>query len=304
MDNVFTGASSLKELTYIKETLAISLERSGFFLRQWASNNSDLLKNSESRTDPTIISDNKEVKTLGLLWMPQKDTLQFNVKNFKKQKTNTKRSILSSIAQIFDPLGLINPVTVKAKLIIQELWSEKLGWDELIPNHLENQWTDYIENLGSLNKISIPRLAIDNDAISVELHAFADASEKAYGACIHLISITSEGHRSARLICSKSRVAPMKKQTTAKLELCAALLASHLVKNLKNKLQCTFNKIICWSDSTITLAWIRSSPHKWKTFVANRTTEIQENTKAAEWRYVPGEENPADIVSRGATPSD
>ena len=88
----------------------------------------------------------------------------------------------------------------------------------------------------------------------------------------------------------------MKKQNVAKLELCAALLGAQLVKKLKEKLACKIDAIYCWSDSTITLAWIKSSPHKWKTFVSTRTAEIQESCAEASWRHVPTQENPADIL--------
>ena len=136
----------------------------------------------------------------------------------------------------------------------------------------------------------------------IDMHVFCDASEKAYGACVYLLSTDKNGKKVANLLCAKSRVAPLQNQSVAKLELCAAFLGAQLIKKLKYRLNCKLNSINLWSDSMIALTWINSSPHKWKQFVANRTSEIQEICAGALWKYVPSQENPADILSRGSTP--
>ncbi|XP_076545260.1 uncharacterized protein LOC143305453 [Osmia lignaria lignaria] len=59
-----------------------------------------------------------------------------------------------------------------------------------------------------------------------------------------------------------------------------------------------------WSNSTITLAWLRESPTTWKTYVANRVSEIQTTVPQAAWHHISGKENPADLASRGITPPD
>ncbi|KAL7304618.1 hypothetical protein TKK_0002868 [Trichogramma kaykai] len=55
-----------------------------------------------------------------------------------------------------------------------------------------------------------------------------------------------------------------------------------------------------WSDSTVTLSWIRGHPAQWKTYVANRVSEIQTTLPGASWHHIAGTQNPADLASRGA----
>ena len=58
-------------------------------------------------------------------------------------------------------------------------------------------------------------------------------------------------------------------------------------------------RIVCWTDNSSTLHWIRGSPSRWKPFVANRVTEIQALLDPSVWRYCPGPESPADLSTRG-----
>ena len=139
----------------------------------------------------------------------------------------------------------------------------------------------------------------------IELHGFCDASEKAYGACIYLKSVDASGHAKVQLYCAKSRVAPIKNiQTIPRLELCAAVLLSHLYLSVKNAIQINIEHSFFWTDSMITLHWINTAPHLLKTFVANRVSDIQSKTNISSWRHVPTNDNPADILSRGHLPDE
>ncbi|XP_076483010.1 uncharacterized protein LOC117161893 [Bombus vancouverensis nearcticus] len=137
-----------------------------------------------------------------------------------------------------------------------------------------------------------------------ELHGFCDASERAFGACVYLRIITPDGHVWTRLLTAKSKVAPLKSQTIPRLELSGALLLASLATTVLQALPSNISRTVYWTDSTIVLHWINTSPHTLKTFVANRVTEIQQKTHTSDWRHIPTADNPADLISRGQSPED
>lgn len=133
------------------------------------------------------------------------------------------------------------------------------------------------------------------------LHGFCDASEKAYGACLYVQSENRKGHRTAVLLCSKSCVAPVKKITLPRLELCGAVLLTRLIQDVKRALNIRFEEIRAWTDSMIVLAWIAKEPSHWQTFVSNRVNEIHSSLPYTQWGYVSGKKNPVNLVSRGVS---
>lgn len=153
-----------------------------------------------------------------------------------------------------------------------------------------------------MQEISILRYALNQQYERLELHGFSDASETAYGACIYARAIDRIGNIIVKLMCVKSRVAPLKTISLPRLELCGALLLARLhqqVIEALNRLQnCNYDSFY-WCDSTIVLAWIATEPSLLKTFVANRIGEIQRLTDSKRWSHVISAENPANIVSRG-----
>ncbi|XP_023289985.1 uncharacterized protein LOC105696715, partial [Orussus abietinus] len=186
---------------------------------------------------------------------------------------------LQDIAQLFDPLGLLGPVIVKAKIIMQQLWKLNSGWDESVPQSFHSAWENYRSQLPVLNNFKIARKMIADSSSKIMLHGFCDASEGAYGACIYLRSTNCSDLHTVRLVCSKSRVAPLKSVLLPRLELCAAVLLSKLYQATTTALMIKFDSVRFWSDSTIALYWIHMSPHQLKTFITNRVAEIQSNTE-------------------------
>lgn len=301
MDDLLTGADSVEELLNIKSDVSFILEQGGFSLRKWSSNSFSV---TASDLDQNI-SFGKDVSqsTLGILWNSNQDCLRYSIKPFDIDGVITKRSILSTASQIFDPLGLIAPVTTVAKLMMQSIWQLKLSWDESIPLDLQTRWINFRDHLQEISNISIPRHTLIPSRSSVELHGFADASQKAYGACLYLRSIDAYGNIVVRLLCAKSKVAPIKNTTTLpRLELCACVLLANLAHRVLSLLEIDINECFFYSDSTIALCWLKSEPHRWKTFVGNRVSEVQRLTRVDAWRHVRSNENPADLISRGTTP--
>ena len=142
----------------------------------------------------------------------------------------TKREILSESAQIYDPLGLLTPITVKAKLLLQTLWRKKLDWDEPLDQDIRDKWLSIATDIQEAAHIVYPRLyypQYTHWSTNKQLHIFADASLCAYGAVAY---ITQDNQVS--LVMSRSRVAPVKPITLPKLELMAAVIATIDLPNL------------------------------------------------------------------------
>lgn len=309
VDNLLTGSDSIEELRIIKEEVTQLLKRGGFPLRKWMSNHEDILDgiSTDDREKFMVIEDQNIVKALGLTWNPTDDLFVFNPKSTSQvtTKSYTKRYVLSKVGSFFDPLGLLAPIVVAAKLFLRHLWLLQLEWDESLPQHLHTEWASYENQFNFSTSISIPRPAIVPNCCRLELHGFCDASIKAYGACIYVRSTDSNFNTTVRLLCAKSKVSSVKPTITLpRLELCSAVLLAELMSKIIDIFNKNVNAVHCWSDSTIALSWINTSPVLTHTFVSNRIQKIQSLSTNFIWRHVPGELNPADIASRGSLVQD
>ncbi|GFX36211.1 uncharacterized protein TNCV_2065491 [Trichonephila clavipes] len=130
-----------------------------------------------------------ETKTLGVSRKPNLDCFLIKVKGCL-DSSYTKRDALSTIAKIFDSVGLMKP---------------------------------------NINNIEIPRHILVAFPEVIEIHDFADASERCYGAAVYCKSKNLESGTLVRLIKSKSRVVSIKSLKIHRLELCAAGLLAKLV---------------------------------------------------------------------------
>ncbi|KMQ88222.1 gag-pol protein [Lasius niger] len=137
----------------------------------------------------------------------------------------------------------------------------------------------------------------------IELHGFADASSRAYAAAVYLRCTDATGNVTVRLLVAKTKVAPVKRVSFPRLELCGALLLARLMRNTATGLGLKSASIFAWTDAAVVLAWIRSHPARWKTFVAHRVAEVQTLVPPERWRYVPTTDNPADAATRGLSPT-
>ena len=310
VDDLLSGSSTIEEAIHLRDGITSLLQTAGFELRKWASNSeqflNDIPENSRESQQCLAFDSKDGVSTLGLLWLPKTDQLQ--VKNSDSSSTtnvviNTKRKVLARVASIFDPLGLISPSVIVYKTYLQRLWQDKLPWDEQLSSQLQNDWDKLSDTISQLSNIYINRKVICTQAVNVQLHGFCDSSERAYGACFYLRSADSNDNTFCNLLCSSSRVAPLKTLTIPQLELCAAVLLVKLYKRIINALRISISATYMWTDSSIVLKWIQSPSNRWKTFVANGVTFIHEETSSVIWRHVPTVYNPADLISRGGDPT-
>ncbi|XP_065093422.1 uncharacterized protein LOC135714080 [Ochlerotatus camptorhynchus] len=308
VDDILSGANSIPEAADRIVQLKQLLESGGFPIHKWSSNSPEILRNipEEEKEKPfelENISGCEVIKTLGILWDPVTDEFLFAVPEAEKIEMEkiTKRYVLSQIARLYDALGLVSPIVVLAKLIMQDLWASELGWDEQLKEEQLRAWQMFACSLPDLSSMRIPRGVVSQNAEVIELHGFADASKLAYGACLYVRCIGSDRGVLTKLLCSKSKVAPLKELTIPRKELCAALLLSRLVDKAVPALQIEFQKILLWSDSQIVLAWLKKSSASLQVFVRNRVAEINESAYKwnAKWDYVHTSTNPADVVSRG-----
>ncbi|XP_058816076.1 uncharacterized protein LOC131679380 [Topomyia yanbarensis] len=312
VDDLISGRSTVAEAIKLRNQLDSLLAKGGFELRKWASNEPTVLEDipEENRALQQSVDLDRDqcLKTLGLHWEPSTDVLRYKIK-IPLPETNaslTKRMALSYIAQLFDPLGLVGPVVTTAKLFMQMLWTLKnrdgtiWSWDEELPVAIQERWYNYHIQLPLLNQLRIERFAMCLNPSTVQLHFFSDASEQAYGACAYLRSEDSNGNVKVALLTAKSKVAPLKKQTIPRLELCGALLASQLYQNIIKSLSLE-PEAFFWVDSMTVISWLRAAPSTWTTFVANRVSKIQLATINCTWSHVAGYQNPADYISRGTT---
>ncbi|XP_053964234.1 uncharacterized protein LOC128867164 [Anastrepha ludens] len=304
VDDLISGGDSIEEVIQMKQEIRQLLLRGGFPIRKWCSNEVDVLKDEDESNCEKFIKfhDGTDVtKALGLVWERISDNFLFSFTPILNSQKITKRSILSVIARFYDPLGLICPVITKLKIFMQALWKEKLVWDESLPQSLQSIWLDLCGQLSFVSNLHFPRYVLALQA-RVQIHAFCDASLSAYGACVYT-RVEKHGVNKIHLLCSKSRVAPLKSITVPKLELSAALLLAELVSNILENSQLSY-ECHCWSDSMVVLSWLRSAPSNFNIFVSNRVAKIQSLTSGMTWHHVPTELNPADILSRGCTPKE
>lgn len=304
VDDWVSGADTEQEAWNMFIEAREILEKAGMPLSKCASNNRIVF--DKARAESVSVASADSVKVLGVRWLCSEDCFSFDGVTLPDQIVVTKRVILSFIARFFDPLGFLSPFLMLAKVIFQDLWKLGLGWDDPVPAQYEREFQSWIQDLDTLKSVRIHRrfsaAAWSESLDKVELHVFGDASEKGYGAMVYLKIPKEEGSATTSLVAAKARVAPLKRVTIPRLELLAALLAARLLSHVKSALglpdSCSYT---CWSDSQVALAWLRGDPSRWKQFVSNRVTEIQRLTDPQHWAYCHTSDNPADMLSRGAT---
>ncbi|GBN83092.1 hypothetical protein AVEN_233324-1 [Araneus ventricosus] len=257
VDDLLTGANSVSHAKVLVSEINRVPQSGGFTLKKWASNIVDVLDSipAESKLQKNEISidESSLVKILGVHWNSHQDTLQIKITD--PQEVLTKRQLLSVIARIFDPLGILSPTTIVLKILMQVLWKNQLSWDASIPHEILKTWKTFQSELSFLKDIKLPRYLknVYLESVIVQLHGFCDASSKAYAAIIYIRVLTDTGEIFVTFVAAKTRVAPLKQLTIPKLELCSALLLAQLYQSVISSISVLIHSTFLWSDSQIAL---------------------------------------------------
>ena len=337
VDDFVGGAETIEEAIALLKKLKLRFLEAHFYLRKWKTNNSELrnfinelsIETKQKKADATmnltqgISQDENELfqtkqkdhelinnrvkyaKTLGIIWDDEKDVFIFDfsqlVQEGRKLKP-TKRNVLKVLSSFYDPIGLIQPIIISLKILMQRICKQKLDWDDVLTGKLLEEWEFVLSSLETIGTLSVKRrLESTNDiVISRELHGFCDASKQGYGAAIYSKSTYQSGEIETNLITSKTRVAPMEGPTLPRLELLSTLLLTRLMNSVENALsKCfPFDRKCYWNDSQVALAWINATHKEFKPFVENRLKKIRELSNPADWGYVESEINSADVITR------
>jgi len=305
VDDLVKSVDMVSDAVQLTKDVTNMVKEGGFRLHKWVSNSLEVLENIE-KTERTIqdldFAANEPYihRTLGLKWKIDADSLVFDSR--PKDATMTKRGVISVISQIFDPCGYLAPFVVRAKLFAQELWRRGLTWDETFSDDLQKIWQSWLEELDDLHDFKLPRhhLNFSPAAQAIQLHVFSDASESGFGAVAYLRFTYGENKIGCSLLAAKTAVAPIKSSLSIpRLELQGAVMATRLGDTLSKELHIAISATWYWTDSTTVLRYLMNETRRFKSFVANRVSEILETTDTNQWRYIPSKLNPADCCSRG-----
>lgn len=294
VDNIFLGADTAQKAIEKQQKAEIIFNECSMPLREYASNSEEVMKNiPENKKYPF-----KVIKVLGVPWDTSKDYLEIKLPKVKLDGKLSKRMISSAIASAFDPLGLITPTLIPAKLLLQQLWLIKLDWDDLVPEEIRSKFEEMVAPWAETT-FSIPRKIAYQNIDRLELHCFTDSSGYAYGAVVYL-RVENCYRVSTNIVFSKTRLAPLEGLSIPRLELLGILVGSKALKFVKKQLQINIEDVYLWSDSSCCLQWLKMDRVE-DVFVSNRLKQIHvmEEELNIQFRHVRTNYNPADLASRG-----
>lgn len=300
VDNLAVTNSDESSLSEHFLNIKQSMSDGGFKMQEWCTNSTlvtSKLEAGEGSENP------QKVKFLGLQYNSLSDSL--SIKNVSLNcEAKTKRQITASIASIFDPLGLLNPVMLSAKFLLREISQTKVGWDTQVPVDILSKWQKLCTDFDVLSdKVSFQRKAIDSSK-PVVLNCFSDASKNAYSFVVY----ATQGEVSS-FVYSKARLSPLPAKTLPSLELLAcytAILSLHNLCKESNFSNVNVCEVNFYLDSQVSLAWLLSrKATKKNIFVNNRLKEItsliayfDNHNISYNFEYVPTDCNIADILTK------
>lgn len=297
MDDLVDADDNEEKIIKTKKEIDEVLGEFGFSIKEWYSNNSRIGKISQN-------------KVLGLNWEAECDKLSIVKKNIGESNF-TKRSILSSIASVWDPLGICSAVLMKGRLIFQSVVRMKTDWDkEIINEDLKMKWEAWKNQIEKCSDITIDRNIVSIKSMKrCGLIGFSDGSSSGFGCAVYLRwTNKDESNVETKFVAAKGKVGPINGTTIPRMELSGSLILARLMSCIKSaikgNIELSEEDVLCTDSSTV-LNWVNSEAIRYRPYVKNKIIEIQDLHPVKNWRYIPGKKNKAaDLISKGCDVKD
>ena len=309
-DGLISLSTEAEAIDLLKRTQA-SLAESNLKLHKIASNSVAVMKAFTPGDLATGLKDlglDEEAlpvqRSLGLCWNIDLDTFTFRVA--VGDKPFTRRGVLSTVNSLFDPLGLVAPVTIRGRALLRELSADVQDWDTELPADRLNKWETWKQSLQDLSLLHLPRSYIQqslSNASYSELCVFSDASNWAIGAVAYLRVIRTDGQCKVGFVLGKAKLAPQPEPTIPRLELCGAVLAVEMAELILDELDHKLDTVKIYCDSKVILGYIHNESKRFYVYVHNRVHRIRRTSSPQQWHYVPMDQNPADLATRSVPAS-
>ena len=320
------GAETIRKHSYVDDILRSCdtidnchrLARSITFILQLAGMETKGFTFSGSDPPATVSADGETIGILGYVWRPKLDLMSLAPKELCLGKSSrgkaaspvvgdlktalagvfTRRVLSGKVCGIYDPRGLVTPITARIKLCLSEIVDLKLGWDDKIPSKYLDVWVNNILDIQELHKIRFPRCFVHPEAINdkIELLVSVDASMDTAVAAVHARSELGDGSFACRLICAKSRLVHL--STVPRGELRAAVMGAALAHVVKQNIGLSFSNVMFVTDSTIVLSWLNQDQRPLHTLVRNAVIEIRRLSDVKNWFHIDSANNLADLGTR------
>ena len=315
VDDILNPAYSLDEAKKTADSLAFTLGLAGMSVKGFS---------YPHQPPPADVStDGETIGLMGHVWRPEEDTLSPDIKPvfFGRAKRGklptiitgdftpalkehfTRRVLLGKVNAVYDPIGLLTPVTSRFKLDLSELClEEKLDWDDQVPDRYLETWIKNVNDIQRLREIRFRRTIIPPDAADtkVNLIVSCDASKDIAISCVHARVRRKNGEFSCQLLTAKSKI--VKQLTVPKAEMRAAVMSAVLGHTSKFNLENQYEGATYVTDSSIVLYWLSSDQRVLQTLVRNAVIEIRRFTDMGQWYHVSTDLNVADIGTRSTEP--
>ena len=192
-------------------------------------------------------------------------------------------------------MGIVSPVILTGKQILQDLCRQKVDWDDLLPDEIITRRERWRTELPLLEKVKLNRCVKPpgfGSPVQAEVHSFSDGSESGIGQVSYLRTVNSKGEVHVSFLIAKSRVAPIKPISIPRMELTAAVVSVNVTKMLQSELDYENLRSVYYTE------YISNDARRFHVYVGNRIQHIRDRSDPEQWHHVPGKDNPAKEESR------